>query len=140
MIRKLFVFAYVAFSSIQAVGSPLFAYSTDIRLMSNIQRLGEIPNGFSVFAWQWNEKALKLDTRFNNTQDPNYFAPIGFIAQEVQKVYPEAVTEDEFGYLRIDGEALASKDQFIRWKLTNTSMTLDGRCVKVGQTRFVLCF
>lgn len=140
MIRKLVVFAYIAFSSIQAVGSPLFAYSTDIRLMSNIQRLGEIENGFEVFAWQWNEEALSLDVRFRNSHVSNSFAPIGFIAQEVQKVYPDAVTEDEYGYLRIDGEALALKDQFIRWKLTNTSMTLDGRCVKVGPTRFVLCF
>ena len=140
MIRTLIIIACLVFSSVQAIGSPLFLYSTDINLMTNIQRLGEIRNGFSVFAWQWNEKALKLDPRFRNTQDSNYFAPIGFIAQEVQKVYPDAVTEDEFGYLRIDGETLASKDQFIRWKLTNTSMTLDGRCAKVKHTQFVLCF
>lgn len=140
MIRKFFIVAYLFFSSIQAVGSPLFSHSTDINLMSNIQRLGEIQNGFSVFAWHWNEKAIKLDTRFKNAQDSNYFAPIGFIAQEVQKVYPDAVTEDEFGYLRIDGETLASIDQFIRWKLTNTSMTLDGRCAKVKHSQFVLCF
>ena len=140
MIRTLIIIACLVFSSVQAIGSPLFLYSTDNNLMTNIRNLGEISNDFSVFTWQWNEKALKLDPRFRNTQDSNYFAPIGFIAQEVQKVYPDAVTEDEFGYLRIDGETLASKDQLVRRKLTNTSMTLGGRCAKVKHIQFVLCF
>jgi len=140
MTRILIIIAYLVFSSFQAAGSPLFSYSTDINLMSNIQRLGEIQNGFSVFAWHWNEKAVKLDQRFRNTQDSNYFAPIGFIAQEVQKVYPDAVKEGKFGYLKIDEATLATEDQFIRWKLTNTSMTRNGRCAKVKQTRLVLCF
>jgi len=140
MILKLIIVGCLVFSSLQAVSSPLFSYSTDIKLMSNIQRLGQIQNGFSVFSWQWNPKALNLDARYINTQDSNSFAPIGFIANDVQKVYPDAVKENEFGYLQIDGSILASKDQFIRSKLENKSRTHDGRCAKVEQTRFFLCF
>jgi len=80
------------------------------------------------------------DPRFRNTQDSNYFAPTGFIAQEVQKVYSDAVGEVEFGYMQIYEAILASKDQYIRWKLANTSTTRDGRCAKVNHTQFILCF
>lgn len=120
--------------------SPLFQYSTDRNLMTNIQRLGVLDNGFEVYAWEWNETAQKLDNRYGVSTAENAYAAIGFIAQNIQNVYPSVVVKGEDGYLRVDERELAAKDQFIRWKLTATSRSVDGRCARILETRFTLCF
>ncbi|MAW25230.1 MAG: hypothetical protein CMQ84_04480 [Gammaproteobacteria bacterium] len=65
---------------------------------------------------------------------------VDFIAQEVTKVYPDAITNDDHGFLLINGQQLAKEDQFIRWKLTSESRTVDGRCAKIQRSRYILCF
>ena len=120
--------------------SPLFQYRTDRNLMTNIQRLGVLDNGFEVYAWEWNETAQNLDGRYGVSAAENAYVAIGFVAQNIQNVYPSVVVKGEDGYLRIDERELAVKDQFIRWKLTATSQSVDGRCARVLETRFILCF
>ena len=120
--------------------SPLFKYSTDQNLMTNIQRLGVLENGMTVYVWEWNEVATQLDSRYGASDSENTYAAIGFIAQDVQDSYPEAVITGGDGYLQIDERELAANNQFIRWKLTATSQSVDGRCARVLETRFILCF
>ena len=132
----------VLFVSFTAHGdtSPLFSYSTDRRLMTEIQRLGALENGMTVYAWHWNETARQLDSRYGASDSNTAYGAIGFIAQDIQDLYPTAVSTGVGGYLRIDARELAAHDQFIRWKLTSTSKSVAGRCARVLETRFILCF
>ena len=66
---------------------------SDERLKTNIKKVGELASGLGVYTWAWTKEAVKLF-------DPKYH--IGVIAQEVQKVLPEAVVMDETGYLKVD--------------------------------------
>ena len=69
------------------------AFASDIRLKTNIERIGELPNGLSLYRWSWNDIAKKLGI---NTQT------IGVMAHEAREVMPEAVIEGEDGYLRVN--------------------------------------
>jgi len=73
-----------------------FLYSSDKRLKSDIHTL---TGGLA-----------KLDelnpVSFRFTADPSKTTHLGLIAQDVQKVYPEAVKTDEKGFLKLDYPAL----------------------------------
>ena len=60
---------------------------SDERLKKNIKKLGVL-KGFNIYSWEWIGKSL------GNT--------VGVIAQEVQKVMPNAVSVHESGYLQVD--------------------------------------
>lgn len=47
-----------------------------------------------MYEWEWNAKAFVLGLDKHPRK--------GFIAQEVQKVFPDAVVEGSHGYLMID--------------------------------------
>lgn len=70
------------------------AFFSDRRLKSDIKKIGVHSNGLNVYEWEWNAKAFVLGL--------DKYPRKGFIAQEVQKVFPEAVFEDNHGYLKID--------------------------------------
>ena len=59
--------------------------ASDIRLKTNIIKQKTFNNGLGWYTWDWVEKALPL-----SKVDPNITE--GFIAQEVEKVYPELVS------------------------------------------------
>ena len=130
--------------------SPLFEYSTDKRLMSNIKKLGRLmsnikklgslKNGLEVFSWNWTSEAGRLDKRYSSESDIGNYVNIGFIAQNIQKEFPEAVESGPDGYLRINPVRLAAEDQFMRWKLSSTARTTRGRCAKILETQLTLCF
>ena len=67
---------------------------SDRRLKVDIKKIGTHSNGLNVYEWEWNAKAFVLGL--------DKYPRKGFIAQEVQEVYPEAVFEDNHGYLKID--------------------------------------
>lgn len=67
---------------------------SDRRLKSKIAKLGTHSTGLNVYEWEWNAKAIVLGL----DKYPNK----GFMAQEVQHVFPEAVFKDKNGYLMID--------------------------------------
>ena len=73
--------------------SSLIGRISDISLKTNVQPLGKLPNGISLYTWDWTEKGQELA---GNT--PTY----GVIAQEVQQVIPDAVTRGDHGYLTVD--------------------------------------
>ena len=80
-------------------------YSTDNKLLSEVKTRMVLDNGLVVHIWEWNEKdkALGMDKHI----------PIGLIAQDVKVMYPEAVIEDENGYLMVDLPVLMDMDDYI---------------------------
>ena len=138
--NKLVLIAILMTGSLHASGSPLFDYSTDEKLMSDIKRLGSLENGLEVFAWNWTSEAGRLDKRYSSESDIGNYVNIGFIAQNIQEKYPEVVDRGPDGYLRVNPDKLAVADQFMRWKISNTSRTTQGRCAKILETQLILCF
>jgi len=136
-ILLLFVFAA---NQAQSADASLFGISADKRLMSNIEKLGTLENGLIVYSWQWNKTASELDARYGTAEVDGGFLSIGFIAQEIAKVYPDAVEIGDRGYLHINEQQLAKADQYMRWKLTSDSRTLSGRCSRIHGSRYILCF
>ena len=70
------------------------AIFSDRRLKSDIKKIGTHSTGLNLYEWEWNAKAFVLGLDKHPRK--------GFIAQEVQKVFPEAVVEGSHGYLMID--------------------------------------
>lgn len=66
---------------------------SDIALKTNIKPVGKLPNGLSLYTWDWTEEAQEIVGN-----QPSY----GVIAQEVQQVIPEAVIKQNDGYLAVD--------------------------------------
>ena len=137
---KLVLIAILMAGSLHASGSPLFNYSTDERLMSNIVKLGRLENGLEVFSWSWTSEAGRLDKRYSSESGTGNYASVGFIAQNIQEKFPEVVDRGPDGYLRINPDKLAVADQFMRWKFSNTARTTQGRCAKILETHLILCF
>lgn len=67
---------------------------SDERLKDNIVQYGELDNGIKLFKWEWNDKAKKLGA----DKWPTY----GVVAQDVQKIIPDAVRLGKNGYLTVD--------------------------------------
>lgn len=67
---------------------------SDRRFKSKIAKLGTHSTGLNVYEWEWNAKAIVLGL--------DKYPRKGFMAQEVQHVFPEAVFKDKNGYLMID--------------------------------------
>jgi len=78
---------------LQAAGTVASLFS-DIRLKTDIKRVGRLPNGLNVYTWEWNEEGKKLV----DSKQPT----MGVIAQEVREIMPEAVVESSNGYLMVD--------------------------------------
>ena len=68
--------------------------NSDKRLKTNIKKIGTHSTGLNVYEWEWNAKAFILGV--------DKYPRKGFIAQEVLKVFPEAVFKDQNGYFKID--------------------------------------
>ena len=81
-------------------------YSSDNRLMNNVNPICELENGMVIHAWEWSDFATDLDAKYGASQFDGGFMPAGIIAQDFQAVYPQAVIEDANGFLTIDRSAL----------------------------------
>ena len=79
--------------AITAIALAASAFS-DRRLKVDLKKIGTHSTGLNVYEWEWNAKAFVLGLDKHPRK--------GFIAQEVQKVFPEAVFEGTHGYLMID--------------------------------------
>ena len=64
-----------------------------------------LDNGLVVHIWQWNDKAKALGL--------DKYPPAGLIAQDVELMYPDAIVEDENGYLMVDLPVLMDMDDLI---------------------------
>jgi hypothetical protein len=72
-------------------GSP---FGSDIRIKDNIKELATLSNGLKLYSFT-----------YKSGGPPQ----IGFMAQEVEKLYPEAVTEDEAGIKYVYYDIVASR-------------------------------
>lgn len=70
------------------LGMGAMMFGSDRRLKENIHKIGET-NGLAVYKWDWLKEYEWL------VKDQ---VPIGFIADEVEKLYPEAVTRNKDGF------------------------------------------
>jgi hypothetical protein len=65
---------------------------SDMRLKENIQKVATV-NGINLYSWDWNEDGL---SNFPGQK------PFGVMAQEIAETRPEAVVENEDGWLMVD--------------------------------------
>ena len=80
------------------LGAGLGIYAlSDMALKDNIQKIGQTKGGNNWYSWTWNDKAEKLGLSGESS---------GVIAQEIQKVRPEAVKEVD-GYLAVNYSMVA---------------------------------
>ncbi len=73
------------------------SFLSDVRLKKNLVKVGTLPSGLDWFEWEWTEEGKALAVK-QSTE--------GVIAQEAEKIFPDAVAEDENGYLRVDYKRL----------------------------------
>ncbi|MDE6740785.1 MAG: tail fiber domain-containing protein, partial [Muribaculaceae bacterium] len=97
-------------TSVYDVTAPSFLTTSDARFKTNVESLSEsFQNLMDVNAVSYNltnisstDASLMAVTKADNTEDIDPRMHFGFIAQEVQKIYPNLVVEDEEGMLAID--------------------------------------
>ncbi len=94
-------------------------YSTDNKLLSEVKTRMILENGLVIHIWEWNEKAKELGM--------DKHIPIGLIAQDVKVMYPDAVIEDENGYLMVDLPVLMDLDDLI------SKLVLEGGVARLVQ-------
>lgn len=75
-----------------SLGAASILAASDKRLKKNIQKVGK-HKGLNVYTWDWNEIGEKV------VKDKYY---IGFIAQEVEKLYPQYVVQMDNGYMAVN--------------------------------------
>lgn len=68
------------------------AFMSDPKLKENITYKGN-ENGFNVYSWDWNDKALDLGLKGSSS---------GVMADEVKSIKPEAINIHESGYMMVD--------------------------------------
>lgn len=80
-----------------AAGAAGIFKASDIALKENIQKIGQTKGGANWYSWTWNDKAKELGLSGESS---------GVIAQEIQKVKPEAVKQVD-GYLAVNYSMVA---------------------------------
>ena len=76
-----------------AAGTAASLAPSDIRLKTEIKRVGELENGIPVYRWEWTKKGKEIAGEQGT---------LGVIAQEVLNIMPEAVSIGSDGYYRVD--------------------------------------
>ena len=72
---------------------------SDIRLKTDIKKIGSHPKGFGIYTWKWTEKGKELA---GNQPE------VGVLAQEAMLFVPDAVKQGKDGYLRVNYARLAN--------------------------------
>ena len=128
LLKSLITFTAAMFfaGSVIAQDTPIKEYSSDNRLMMNVMSASVLENGMVLHSWTWNDTAKALDPKYGASAEDSGYDPYGLIAQDVQAMYPDAVIEDENGYLTIDLPVLADQDELI------AKMVIEGTADTVG--------
>jgi hypothetical protein len=67
---------------------------SDLRLKEDLQLFDTLPSGVKIYTWRWNEEGQRIGA--------DCYPGFGVIAQEIQETHPEAVSENEHGYLMVN--------------------------------------
>ena len=87
--------------------------SSDRRLMKNIAKVATLENGMVIYEWEWNDIARQLNSKYGMSVEEGGYPSTGLIAQDIQAKYPDAIINDNDGYLIIDIPVLAENDELI---------------------------
>ena len=60
--------------------------------------LKETTNDINIYSWEWNDEGIRLGADQDHTT--------GFIAQDLMKTHPEAISTHESGYLMVNYKAV----------------------------------
>jgi len=71
---------------------------SDIRLKSNIEKIGELNSGINLYRWEWNEVADQIGVGDQPT--------VGVLAQELIEYRPDLVVKGHDGYFRVNYSGL----------------------------------
>ena len=82
-----------AIKGITAIAPALIAAS-DIRLKTNIEKIGSLNPVIDLYRWEWNEIADELGV--------NYHPTVGVLAQELIEYRPDLVHMGDDGYFRVN--------------------------------------
>tara|TARA_E500000331_G_scaffold300351_1_gene301219 strand:- start:2498 stop:4420 length:1923 start_codon:yes stop_codon:yes gene_type:complete len=89
-------------SMLGSIVGGVLGFISDINLKKNIKQIGTSEHGYNYYTWEWTDEALELGAGQYDTS--------GVIAQEVQKVFPEAVfLNRDLGYLMVNYSLLEAK-------------------------------
>jgi len=88
------LFDYLSLAAQTAASMP----TSDMRLKTNIERVGELPNGLGLYTWEWTEDAKEKGLSNNMT--------LGAIAQEVEAFDPSLTVKTPSGYLAVNYQEL----------------------------------
>lgn len=85
------------------LGMQAYGMFSDAQLKDNlVKQSGTSQDGINKYTWTWNDKALELGLSGNDS---------GYLAQEIEKVWPELVHIDKSGYKKIDAEQINERLQ-----------------------------
>ena len=84
------------FGAIGSVIGGLFA--SDIRLKTNIEKIGELNPAVNLYRWEWNEVADKIGV--------SHYPTVGVLAQELIEYSPDLVMMHDDGYFRVNYSGL----------------------------------
>ena len=76
-----------------SLGASAVGAMSDMRLKTNIERVGELPNGLGLYTWEWTEDAKEKGLSNSMT--------LGAIAQEVEAFDPSLTATTPSGYLAV---------------------------------------
>ncbi len=81
-----------------SMGTQVAGAMSDMRLKTNIERVGELPNGLGLYTWEWTEDAKEKGLSNSMT--------LGAIAQEVEAFDPSLTVKTPSGYLAVNYQEL----------------------------------
>ena len=87
------------FSALGSVAGGIIAAS-DIRLKTNIEKIGELNSTIDLYEWEWNEVAEKIGVNNQPT--------VGVLAKELIEYSPDLVIMADDGYFRVNYSGLLS--------------------------------
>jgi len=70
---------------------------SDVRLKKNVRKINTT-NGINIYSWEWNDEGIRLGADQDHTT--------GFIAQDLMKTHPEAISTHDSGYLMVNYKAV----------------------------------
>ena len=80
-----------ATAGISSLAKSIFS---DIRLKSDIEKIGGFSSGLGLYKWKWNDTAEKIGADLGPTT--------GVIAQELLEYHPDLVSMSDEGFFKVD--------------------------------------